>query len=127
MVELYRIRQEQVEIMRWELLKPQRETLVATLQQRLPHCVGNLSPEQMHRICDAGIERANSYDMTSIENVFVFIAATLVFGHDFDRARDLAWVDAIFGEPFLEEDVRAGMLIEHARIAASEELSSGAA
>lgn len=127
MVELYRIRPEQVATMRWELLQPHRETLVATLQQRLPHRAGKLTPEQLHQLCDFGIERANGYDMTSMDTVYVFIAATLVFGRDFDRARDREWIDAIFGEPFLEEDERAAMLIEHARIAAKEELSPGAA
>lgn len=125
MVELYKIRPEQIATMRWELLRSQRELFVARLQQRLPHRAEKLALEQLHHLCDFAIDKANGYEMTSIESVYVFVAATLILGRDFDLARNHEPVDAIFGEPFLEEDERASMLIEYVRAVAKEEIVIG--
>lgn len=107
---MLKIRSEQSEALRRNALKPVRDKFIAILRRNLPDQTARQSDATLHALCDKGIMKASSYGIGTEYNVYVFIAAMVVLGEDFDRSEKTAWSREILGDARVHEDVRSKLL-----------------
>jgi hypothetical protein len=104
------IRSEQLDALRSEMFAPVREKFIALLKRKLPQHTASMSDAELRGLCDRGIAKAERYDLASQYNVYVFVAAMLVIGEDFDIKLATAWSREILRDELMHEDIKAKMI-----------------
>lgn len=107
---MLKIRSEQSEALRKSALKPVREKFIAILRRKLPEQTARQSDAALHTLCDKGIVKATGYGIGTEYNVYVFIAAMVVLGEDFDRNEKTAWSREILNDVRMHQDSKAKLL-----------------
>ncbi|MCM3874998.1 MAG: hypothetical protein NEA02_01120 [Thermoanaerobaculia bacterium] len=104
------IRSEQSEALRKNALKPVREKFIAILRRNLPDQTARQGDAALDALCDKGIMKASRYGIETEYNVYVFIAAMVVLGEDFDRSEKTAWSREILTDVKMHQDLKAKLL-----------------
>jgi hypothetical protein len=104
------IRKEQFDALRRSALQPVREKFISLLRTKLPRHTAPLSDDSLHALCDKGVVKASGYGLHTEYNVYVFTAAMLVIGENFDRNPATAWSQEILRDRMMEEDIKAKLI-----------------
>ena len=105
------IRSEQFEALRKSALKPVREKFIAILRRNLSDQTARQPDAALHALCDRGILKASRYGIGTEYNVYIFIAAMVVLGEDFDKIEKTAWTREILADLRVHQDVRSKLLV----------------
>jgi len=90
-----------------------REKIVAALRQSLPDETSKCTAAQLHALCDRGITRAAEYGLDTEHSVYVYVAAMLLYGEDFDTNRRSAWSREILTDNGVDADVKVQAIQLH--------------
>lgn len=102
---------EQFEALRKSVLKPVRDKFIVILRRNLPEQAARQSDAALHALCDRGILRASRYGIETEYNVYIFIAAMVVLGEDFDTSEKTAWTRELLADLRVHQDVRSRLLV----------------
>lgn len=84
------MRKVQLEVLGESARRRFEERLGAHLRRFFPRPCEVLGQEGLRQVCREGIERAQSYGMTSERDLCKFLSLVFVFGRDFDREQPWA-------------------------------------
>lgn len=110
---LWPVRKEQLESLKEQSIRQSQERIVLALRQALPKQTAGVSDQHLAAFTLKCIERARVYAMVKEETVFLFAAATLVYGASPEMAKEAAWTREILPEPKISESVKTELLRMH--------------
>ena len=87
------------------------ERFSQSLTTTFPHLTQTFPPKLLKQFCYDGINCAVSLNFRSEKNVYIFVAAMLVFGKDFDANEKETWCQDVLRPKPLHEDL-ASLLLE---------------
>ncbi len=88
---MFKLRQEHIDAFRETAIGVPRERIIKALKKTLPGELDALTEDQLRKLCNIGIEKAQNYEMNSEYGCYMFIAAMLVYGNNFDTDSGLDW------------------------------------
>jgi hypothetical protein len=78
------------------------------LKQDLPQLTSKLSEEVLRKICMSGIEKALEYEFEKESNIYIFVAAMLIFGSEFDVSDE--WSQKVLPNEIMSEEQKSVLL-----------------
>lgn len=105
-----RVRSEQMKSLKAHALKETSRRIAGTLRESLPQETSTLGIDELERVCARGISRAGEYGIGVEYNLYVFVAAMVLFGEDFDIAAKTAWSRQILQDAGMHENLKTKLL-----------------
>lgn len=107
---MFQIRPEVAHNFREKAVGESRGKIVSALQADLPDVTAAYSDAQMHAVVDYGMERGDWYGFHSEHSVYMFSAALLLYGGDFDVNPKYTWTRELLDDTEMDEDVKVKVL-----------------
>ncbi len=107
---LWQIRQEQIDALQEASVREAQDRIASALRVLFPEQTARIPEQHLAAFCRRCIERAAAYAMTKEGSVYVFTAASLMYGEGFDAAAAATWTREIFPQPNITEEVKTELL-----------------
>lgn len=101
---MFKLRKEHIEAFREIAVAAPRERIVRALRVALPEESAGCSEEELIRLCDKGIDRADKYDLGEEHNIYGFVAAMLIYGENFDTDPNESWSQELLINEEMDEE-----------------------
>ena len=82
-----------------------RDRIVAALRQTLPGDTSHVTVETLQALCDYGITRAAVYGLDTERSIYVYVAAMVLYGEQFDTNPRLPWAPEILNGEIIDQEV----------------------
>lgn len=107
---MFQIRKEQTDSFRERAVKESRARIVARLEAVLPQDTAKRGHDEVVGLCDRAIDKADVYGMGSEQATYVYAAAMLLFGENFDTDPSKPWTQDFLPDKTMDGDLKWHLL-----------------
>ena len=111
------LRPEQIEVLRAAMRKSYEDRLIRHLTKLFPEAIKKMidpdgQDKPLRQFIDAGIKKAESFNIRAERNVTLFIDLMVGISPDFFQQRDMTWVRNILRKETLTETEKMDLIFE---------------
>lgn len=98
---MLQIREEQLDLLSNYMLKRFEDRMIVHLRDNFPESTKEFSEAELRQMIRAGLDKANTYDVTDEVDVERYLEFMLDYGPDFDVSAKTSWAGEILKKPDL--------------------------
>ena len=110
---MLKIRPEQMEEMSEYMLRQFEDRMVIHLRSAFPDQTKEMTEPDLRAMIQAGIDRANGYDITDENDVIRFLEYLCQYGPDFGESSETSWANRFLGDENLSGTTKMDDIDDH--------------